>query len=336
MVNFPSIIPQLPRGLVAVPWWYEPDPDPEYKHWLDPLTAHGLPTFVAPGVNMWTEISPDFHTSFRNIDTFLAAGRRAHTLGLINTFWTDDQQALRRMAFPGMAYGAAAAWHGTGQSEQQFFSSYASSLYSAASAPHVASALAKLTDAETTLQKIWGKDTIQAIWSDPFSPQLLSKLRENRATLRQTRIAAEEAEEQLLSVPDFANEAATLQALLLGAQMLDYAGMKGLYAIELDELWQAEVKAHGQDEESWQLLDMAFGDMHGRTHDLLDSLSVLAPSYKENWLAEYAPYRMTTALARWDLEIAYWLRTEQRYAQFRKTYQKGMDLPPLHSIAREP
>jgi len=179
-------------------------------------------------------------------------------------------------------------------------------------------------------------DTIQAIWSDPFSPDLLKKLKENPPTLRQTRLAAEEAEEQLLSVPDFATETATLKALLLGAQMLDYAGMEGLYAIELDELWQAEAKARGQDEESWQLLDMAFGDMHGRTHDLLDALSVLAPSYKENWLAEYAPYRMTTALARWDLEIAYWLRTEQRYAQFRKAYQKGTDLPQLHSIAREP
>jgi hypothetical protein len=335
MVKFPSIIPQLPHGLVAVPWWYEPDPDPEYKHWLDPLAAHGVKTFVAPGVNMWTEVVPDFETSFRNIDTFIAAGKRTHTLGVINTFWTDDQQALRRMGWPGMAYGAAAAWQSSSQNAVQFFSAYAANSYLPSVAPHVASALFLLTSAETELQKVWGKDTIQGIWGNPFLPDVLAKLKAHRASLRQSRILAEEAEEQLLSAISAADDSSALNALLLGAQMLDYAGMKSLYAIELDELWQNQARAGGSDNELWQLMDVTFGDMHGRTHDLLDALSLLAPSYKKNWLAEYAPYRMETALGHWNLEIEYWLTIEQRYARFRASYRKGTNLPSLSSITRK-
>jgi N-acetyl-beta-hexosaminidase len=42
MVKYPGIVSQLPPKLIAVPWWYEPSPDPEYKHWLGPLVEKGV------------------------------------------------------------------------------------------------------------------------------------------------------------------------------------------------------------------------------------------------------------------------------------------------------
>ena len=53
MVKFPDTIPQLPPNLIAVPWFYEATPDPEYKKWLGPLVAHGVPNIVASGVHSW-------------------------------------------------------------------------------------------------------------------------------------------------------------------------------------------------------------------------------------------------------------------------------------------
>ena len=58
-------------------------PDPEYKFWLVPLVAKGVPHVVASGVNNWGNILPDFDMAFENIDTFLAAGRKSKALGLI-------------------------------------------------------------------------------------------------------------------------------------------------------------------------------------------------------------------------------------------------------------
>ncbi len=86
MVKYPQIIPELPPGLIAVAWYYTPE-DPTYKRWLGPLIANHVPHMVQPGVTSYDDITPDFDTTFKNIDTFLAAGRRSGALGLINSVW---------------------------------------------------------------------------------------------------------------------------------------------------------------------------------------------------------------------------------------------------------
>src|ERR1700757_745509 len=106
MVKYPDIVAQLPPELIAVAWYYTADAnDREYKHWLGPLVAKSVPHFVQPAVTSWAQIVPDFDTSFENIDTFIAAGRKSNALGVINSLWADDGQLLLRMSLPGMAYG---------------------------------------------------------------------------------------------------------------------------------------------------------------------------------------------------------------------------------------
>jgi len=93
MVKYPDIVSQLPPNIIAVAWYYEARPDPEYKRWLVPLVAKGVPHLVATTVHSWAEIAPDFDTTFENIDTFLAAGRKSKALGLMNTIWTDSAES---------------------------------------------------------------------------------------------------------------------------------------------------------------------------------------------------------------------------------------------------
>ncbi len=92
MVKIPDIVKQLPPGIIAVAWWYEPQPDPEYHRWLDPLIAKHVPYLVAPGVNGWNEIAPDYNLSFENIDTFIASGTQVRSLG------RDEYHLVRRRA----------------------------------------------------------------------------------------------------------------------------------------------------------------------------------------------------------------------------------------------
>ncbi len=150
MVRYPEIVADLPPGLIAVAWYYTADSDDkEYKHWLGPLVAKGVPHFVQPGVTSWSQIAPDFDTSFENIDTFIAAGRKSNALGVINSIWADDGQILLRMSLPGMAYGAAAAWQSTLIDRPHFFSNYARIMYPAGISRDVATALEKLSQSET-------------------------------------------------------------------------------------------------------------------------------------------------------------------------------------------
>lgn len=332
MVRYPDIIASLPLGLIAVPWYYEPQPDPNYRQWLDPLVAHHVATFVAPGVHMFTEISPDFAKTFDNIDTFLAAGKRSQTLGLINTLWTDDQMILRRAGWPGMAYGAIAAWQQNPVDRDKFFEQYADIVYPSHSAGEVAIALQQLSQAEVSLQNVWGSDTMTALWQNPFETAFWENLKLHRDELRQTRLLAEDAEEHLLLALVSGADPVTLKSLLLSAQMLDYAGMKGMYAIEIGELWKKQEELEGTDTELWERIDGAFSQTHGRVGDLMDSLSELGPEYQKNWLEEYTSYRLTRAMLHFELETQYWRQFQQAYHHFREKYQTGSSLPNLSDL----
>jgi hypothetical protein len=169
MVKYPQIIPELPPGLIAVAWYYTSE-DPTYKRWLGPLIAHQIPHIVQPGVTSYDDIAPDFDTTFENIDTFLAAGRRSGAIGMINSVWADDTQLLFRMSLPGMAYGAAAPWQSVPMDRANFFADYARLMYPAAIAPDIASALTNITIAETDVKKLLGEQSMFGLWEDPFSP----------------------------------------------------------------------------------------------------------------------------------------------------------------------
>jgi len=337
MVRYPEIVADLPPGLIAVAWYYSADPaDKEYKHWLGPLVAKAVPHFVQPGVTSWAQIAPDFDTSFENIDTFIAAGRKSNALGIINSVWADDGQILLRMSLPGMAYGAAAAWQATPIDRPHFFPDYARIMYSADISTDFATAAEKLAQSETELQKVLGQPTQSALWEDPFAPTYLKALAQNQGHLQQTRLLAEEAESHLYHALASGADPTTLNSLLIGARMLDYAGQKFQTPPELIELW-GRIGTTRPDADKWwnEWESQVVYQDHSRIVDLMDAITELRPLYRAEWLEEYTPYRLGSALGRWDAEYEYWRRFQQRLQQFSDSSHEGDVLPPLEKLAQE-
>lgn len=325
MVKFPGIIPKLPKGLIAVAWWYSPSPDPTYSHWLEPLVEHRVPHMIATGVNGWSEIVPDFALSFDNIDTFVQAGRKSGALGMMNTIWGDDAQLLMRMSWPGLAYGAAAAWQSSPVDRQHFFKDYATLMYP--DGQDIASALADLAQSEAHLQKILGQSTMVRLWADPFTPGILRKCEENRDDLRQTRLLAEDAEEHLRYALAAGDDLLTLNSLLFGARLLDYAGMRYQYALQISEAWTTL----GEYPTPHQLSDVLDGSGIS-PQDLMDTITALRPIYKREWLAEYYPYRLGPALELWNAESQYWHRLQERLQGIEARFKAEDKLPLLQSV----
>jgi hypothetical protein len=71
---------------------------------------------------------------------------------------------------------------------------------------------------------------------------------------------------------------------------------------------------------------------HGLLPDLMDSITGLRPHYEKAWLAEYSPYRMATALGRWDAEYENWRRMQARLDTFRERYVANSNLPSFESM----
>jgi hexosaminidase len=333
MVKYPQIIPELPKGLIAVAWYYTPE-DPTYKRWLGPLVEHNVPHFVQPGVMSYDNIAPDYDTTFANIDTFLAAGRRSGALGLVNSVWSDDAQLLLRMSLPGMAYGAAAPWQSTPMDRASFFSDYARALYPANIAPDMANALSNMSNSETSLQKVLGNEqTMFSLWEDPFLPKYRTSLPAHRQDLHEERLNAEAAEESLMHAGKLGADPVTVNSLMIGSQLLDYAGEKFQTPLDLEGLWVKLGARHPDSERWWNEWESQVTHYdHSYFMDLMDRITDLQPAYRAEWLQEYQPYRMGTALGRWDAEFQYWRRVQDKVRNFNDQSHVGDRLPPLYTI----
>jgi hypothetical protein len=333
MVKYPEIVSQLPPGLVAVAWEYDPGPEQHYEHWLGPLAAHHVPHIVATGVTSWNQIAPDFARSVENIDTFLASGRKSGAMGIMNTIWTDDAQMLMRMAWPGIAYGAAEGWQSTPIERRQFFSEYSRLMYPPTVAPEVATALEDLTRSELEIQKVLGHDSMLTLWGNPFTPATYKKCADNAEALRQTRLLAGDAEEHLDQALSLGGDPVTLSNLLFGAELLDYAGQKFQTAPELNAMWRSLGGRRPNDDTWWNEWNsqVTYQD-HSRLVDLMDAITELRQTYKSEWLAEYTPYRLASALGRWDAEYDYWQKLQVRLQAYSDDSRQGQILPPLETL----
>ena len=333
MVKFPEVMQQLPPGLIAIAWEYDPGPPEHYEPRLGPLARHHIPHLVASGVTSWNQIAPDFERSFQNIDTFLAVGRTSDALGLMNTIWADDGQMLMRMTWPGIAYGAAAAWPSPPIDEKAFFTEYAELTNPAAAAPEVSSALEDLTQAEAAIQKALGDDSMLSFWDNPFSPAMLKKCSENQEALHQARMLAEDAEEHLGRARALGADGSALNSFLVASRMLDYAGQKFQTGPELMVMWERLGPRRPAGQVWWNEWEsQAIYQDHSRIVDLMDAVTGLREEYRQEWLAEYTPYRLASALGRWDAEYEFWRQFQARLTTFSNGSKEGDTLPALPSL----
>jgi hexosaminidase len=329
MVKYPETIERLPQGLIPVAWAYEAHPD--VKKWLDPLTAKHLPHFIQSGVANWQQIALNFDMTFANIDNFLAAGRRSGALGMINSVWTDSGQGLLRVAWPAMAYGAAAPWQSVAMDRDGFFGQYAALMYSRAGAAEVAAALADLNKSELAVETVFGESSIHEMWGDPFSAANLKRTADHQQDLRQVRLLAENSQAHVYRATKAGGDDFLLNALLVAGRMLDFAGYKFLNALEVAERWRS-FGSYNSDRYWNQIESEVVYQSHGRFADMMDDATQIAASYRSAWLAEYTPYRLSAAVGRWDNEYSYWLRLQNRFRSAARTLQEGSSLPPLDRV----
>jgi hypothetical protein len=64
----------------------------------------------------------------------------------------------------------------------------------------------------------------------------------------------------------------------------------------------------------------------------MDAITELRPQYRAAWLDEYTPYRLDSALVRWDAEAEYWRALQDRFRAFSDSSHEGQSLPPLQTV----
>ena len=329
--HHPELLRELPADAIAVPWVY--DARTNYDSFVQPLAGAEVPTVVAPAIWNWNEIFPDYHRSFININGLTAAGKKFKTLGILNTGWTDCTQTIYRQSLPGLALGAVAGWQSEPVDGSTFFEDYAAQMYPAAVAAQVAPALEELSTVEEMFEKLLQNTTQHAFWGDPLEPGRLARLVKNQAELRKARLLAESAAEHVGRAMRLAPADPTLNSLRLAARQFDYLGMKCLYAVE----WAGYFRLLKEKPDP-QLVTLYIGTQmnaqdHGMLADLREAITGLKEPYRKAWLEESTPYRLPSALMRFDAEWFYWRDVQQGVVdKVLHGWSKGEPFPSIEVI----
>ena len=206
---------------------------------------------------------------------------------------------------------------------ERFFENYCSRLYDSRTAPEAAAALHPLSKAQQSIQAALGSDNMLRLWDEPFAGGSVERYRSHVEEFRRARLDAEDAQDHLYAAMEASHDSYSLPSLLLGARLIDYAGMKFLYAVEIADVLTKVNSSSTREDVSFWLGTQAADRNHGRMGDLMDTITELRDIYRTMWLAEYTPYRLGSVLGRFDAEFEYWRKLQARTWEAERTYKPG-------------
>jgi hypothetical protein len=224
-----------------------------------------------------------------------------------------------------------ASWQPERVNTNSFFRDYCAVVYPTAVA-EIAAALEELSTVEEIFEHVLHNDTQSSFWADPLAPGQLKKLQAGEGEVRRARLLAESAQGRVQRAMRISSDP-TLKSLLLSARLFDYLGMKSLYALEWADYFR-QLKENPKKE----LVQLYIGNQmnsttYGMLTDLREMISELREDYREAWLEEATPFRLQSALYRWDAEWDYWTAVQRLLTQqVFQGWKEGEPFPPLESI----
>jgi len=317
ILKHPEHIPQVPKDVVMLTWGYSPRES--FEDQIIPFVRSGHEFFVCPGISNWSRILPDFGVATVNIRNFVRDGLRHGAIGMLNTGWEDDGEALHGYNWHGYAWGADCAWTGSETSPEDFNRRIGAVLFGE-EGDRFGRAIELLAQAHR-LPNMEGMNN-RRFWRPDFSPQ------SNPETQRQ-------AAESLLKIVHPAiqhlevcrQEARTnrefLDAFLHGARRMELIANRMLDGIQVAELYEKARQSSG--EKAVPLIDEALSLVakNRRAH------RELGEEFRRIWLSESKPYALDWTMARYQAMDTRFQKLEQELREARRLAETGQSLPSM-------
>ncbi|NYF80519.1 glycoside hydrolase family 20 zincin-like fold domain-containing protein [Granulicella arctica] len=340
----PDLVKKLPadfkRETIAVAWEYNPQPN-GFARWIDPFTKAGIETWVAPGINNWSRVYPNWNIAFANIQQFTAQGQTAGATGQLNTIWNDDGETLANNDWYGILFGAEAAWHKGEASIPTFQSSYGQVFHGDITGK-IDQAQQELMAAHQLLHDTALKSDVADLvfWIDPWSVDGQREASQIRPVLSQLRLHAERAITLIAQArninPDLREQDA-LDALDLGARRMDLIGLKFQISDEIAaDYAHAYALQTSTNKDDHSDVTRALGDINnaanGKLQDLRNGYSLTRDLYETAWLKSNRPYFLRNNLARFDFTIQLWLGRIDQLRSAQRQWTNAHTIPPATQL----
>ncbi|HYV06636.1 MAG TPA: family 20 glycosylhydrolase, partial [Blastocatellia bacterium] len=330
-IKYPELLNILPKDVIAVAWNYWSQRG--FDSMLKPYRDAGLDIFVSPGANNWNRIYPDLDLAFLNIKGFVSDGQKYGALGMLNTTWDDDGEALFGMTWPAIVFGAACSWQQGEASIESFKQNYDWAFYRNGDNTF-RDALQNLARTHSILREAKAGSAAydEAFWEDPFSEAGGERAEEALPAARDLRLAAEHALESLHRDRAKARiNADTLDYLVFAAMRLDLLGMKIQFANEISKYyWDAYLNMSDRGRVARDLNEIT--SINARLEDLRDATTRLRAAYAELWLKENRAYWLGNVLVRFDNLASLFQSKIQAVQAAERQYRDQGFLPPPHQL----
>jgi hypothetical protein len=316
ILQHPASLGKIPRDTVMLTWGY--DARPSFDDQIVPFAKSGYAFFVCPGISNWSRILPDFGVAAANIRAFVRDGAKHGALGMLNTAWEDDGEALKGSSWHGYAWGAECAWNASATPPEDFNRRVGAVLFGEPG-DRFGRAIERLSPAH----RLAGMEGMNngRFWQDDLKP---------RASAAATRASAE----RLLAIVRPAIEhleacrkeatanAELLDGFLLGARRMEVIGRRMLDALEAAQAYARACEA-ADPKDALPLL--------ARAEELIradrDAHEALGREFQRLWLAESKPYALDWTLTRYASTVARYDQLAKRLAQARADLEAGKPLP---------
>ena len=315
ILRHPDHLKDVPLDTIMLTWGYHTAAD--FEGQIIPFAKSGYEFFVCPGVSNWSRILPDFGVATTNIHHFVRDGAKHGALGMLNTAWEDDGEALNAPKWHGYAWGAECAWNASATSPDDFNRRIGAVLFGE-SGDHFGRAIERLARTHR-LPGMQGMNN-RRFWADDFAPRAgASTVRASAATLLEiVRPAIQHLE---ACKREATANAELLDAFLFGARRMERIGQRMLDGLQTA---QAYAKAcDGPPAQTAALLDTA----RNLVRQNRDAHQALGEQFRQLWLQENKPYALDWTMRRYEAVVQRYENLAEKLDRARAAAEAGNPLP---------
>jgi len=316
ILKHPDKLGRIPKDTIMLTWGY--GARPSFENQIIPFAQSGYEFFVCPGISNWSRILPDFGVATTNIHNFVRDGAKHGALGMLNTAWEDDGDAIQGYKWHGYVWGAECAWN-TSRTRPEDFNRRVGAVLFGEKGDHFGQAIELLAQTHR-LPGMRGMNN-KRFWENDFKPGRAAPTVQASAD-RLLAIVRPAIEHLEACKKDALVNAALLDSFLLGARRMELIGQRMLDGLAATQLYTEACEAPRQ--QALELLDKV--DALVRTNR--DAHAALGREFQRIWLSESKPYALDWTMDRYAAAVKWYDDLAARLAEARKSLSAGGALPP--------
>jgi len=318
IMNHPVELEQIPKDVVMMCWDYASRPD--YDEFIKPFSSSGYDFCVCPGQSNWSVMLPLITQSTVNIKNFVRDGCKYGAIGMLNTGWEDDGEAIHGYNWYPIAWGAECSWNAS-KTDVADFNRRVGPVLFGVKGDEFCRAIKLLNELQDSPEL--GNAYNRRFWERDFTPksppQAIEKNAKRILELVEPAIAYLETTQQQATV-----NAHLIDSFLLGARKMQLIATRMLDGLEAARMYQTLALISMDTPVSKQEAEQKLTEIEKLIAKNRNAHEALKDEFVRIWNSESKPYRLDRVTKKYEDLHQWFLDLEAKVREVRNNYVDGV------------